>query len=130
MNPELPKPAGSRREMLVSLVCGLAVLGFVIYGIMHMGGQQEISSTNTLTGKVVGRKFTPQKEEQLTIGRGGLKGAQLAGEYVFTVRVDSEDRTFEVPVDAATYEAVRDGANFTFMRPRSEQEKVYPTPAP
>lgn len=113
----------NRRDMLIATACGLAVLGFVIYGGMTMGRTQQKASSNTLTGKVVGRKFTPLKEEQLRVGRGGLQGQQLDGEYVLQVHVKLENRTFEVPVDAATYEAVRDGASFSFMRPRSEQKK-------
>lgn len=125
--PEPPRrmvvPTTSRREMLVALLCGLGVLGFLTYAVLTMGSSQQKASSNTLTGKVVGRKFTPLKEEQLSFGRGGLKGKQLSGEYIFKVEVKSEGRVFEVPVDANTYEAVRDGGSFTFMRPRSEQSK-------
>ncbi len=118
-----PKSNTTRREMFVGLASGIGVLGFLVYGVMTMSSSQQKASNNTLTGKVVGRKFTPLKEDQLSFGRGGLKGAQLTGEHVFMVEVKSEKRTFEVPVDGATYEAVRDGASFTFMRPRSEQKK-------
>lgn len=122
--PEAPAPSKtSRREMLVAVTCGVAVLGFCVYGVMTMGRTQQKASSNTLTGKVVGRKFTPLKEEQVSFGRGGLKEQKLEGEHVLKVEVKSENRTFDVPVDAATFEAVRDGASFSFIRPRSEQRK-------
>lgn len=121
MNPTPPRT--TRREMLIAIGSGVGVLGFLIYGVMTMGRTQQKASSNTLTGKVVGRTFTPLKEDQIRVGRGGLRGESLDGEYVLKVHVKSEDRTFEVPVDAATYEAVRDGANFSFMRPRSEQQR-------
>jgi len=124
MTPDSPAPArANRREWLIAIACGIGVLIFLAYGVMTMGRTQQKASANTLTGKVVGRRFAPQKEEQLTFGRGGLKGQQLAGEYVLKVEVKAEGRTFDVPVDAATYEAVRDGASFSFMRPRSEQKQ-------
>jgi len=116
-------PNTTRREAIFGIVCGVAVLGFVIYGVMTMSSHQEKASGNTLSGTVVGRKFTPQQEDQVSFGRAGVSGQKLAGEYVFMVHVKSENRTFEVPVDPNTYEAVRDGANFTFLRPRSEQQK-------
>jgi hypothetical protein len=118
-----PPPNTTRRETLIAIASGVAVLGLLIYGVMTMGRTQQKASTNTLTGKVVGRKFTPLKEDQIRVGRGGLRGESLDGEYVLMVHVKSEDRTFEVPVDAATYEAVRDGGSFSFLRPRSEQAK-------
>lgn len=128
MNPpgDSPRPVvpnTSRRETIFGLVCGVAVLGFLIYGVLTMSTTQQKASSNTLSGQVVGRKLTPLKEEQVSFGRAGLSEQKLAGEYVFMVHVKSENRTFEVPVDANTFEAVRDGANFSFMRPRSEQKK-------
>lgn len=117
-------PAASRREMLIALACGLGILGFVGYGIAVMGGWQQKASRNTLTGKIVAKHFTPAPEDQISFSRKkGLKSEHIAGEYVFEVRVSEENRTFEVPVDANTYEAVRIGSSFTFIRPRSEQAK-------
>jgi hypothetical protein len=116
-------PKTSRRETLIAILCGLGVLAFLGYGVMTMGSRQQKATSNTLTGKVVGKKFTPAPEDQVTFGRGGVKSQHLAGEYVFEVEVKSENRVFHVPVDAATYEAVRIGSSFSFMRPRREQKK-------
>ena len=112
-----------RREFLVALGCGLGVLGFIVYGVMHMGGEQKKASTNTLTGKIVAKKFTPGPEQQLSFGRKGLKNEEFAGEFLLQVHVKSENRTFDVPVTQNTYDAVRVGSSFTFQRPRSEQLK-------
>lgn len=139
MNPEHPpkgvpeKPAPptrvvvptvTRREMLIAIGAGLGLLGFVGYGISVMSSWQRKASTNTLTGTVTAKHFTPAPEDQISFNRKkGLKSEHIAGEYVFEVHVKKENRTFEVPVDANTYEAVRIGSSFTFMRPRSEQLK-------
>lgn len=117
-------PSTTRREMLIAVASGVAVLGFVGYGIFVMSGWQRKASTNTLTGKIVAKRFNPAPEDQISFSRKkGLKSEHIAGEYILDIRVSEEDRTFEVPVDANTYEAVRMGSSFTFLRPRSEQVK-------
>jgi hypothetical protein len=116
-------PTVSRSETIIAVLCGIGAFAFIVYGILHMDSAQQKASGNTLSGKVLSHQFTPQKEEQISFGRGGLKGQHLNGDYVLKVYVKSENRSFEVPVDANTYEAVRDGANFSFLRPRSEQRK-------
>lgn len=117
-------PSATRREMLIAIASGVGILAFVGYGVFFMSGQQRKASTNTLTGKIVAKRFTPAPEDQISFSRKkGLKTEHIAGEYVLDVRVSDEERTFEVPVDANTYEAVRIGSHFTFLRPRSEQVK-------
>jgi hypothetical protein len=122
-NKPTPVPSSSRRDFIVALLCGLAVLSFLVYGISVVGARQQKASTNTLTGRVVEKKFTPGPEEQVSFGRSGVRSEQIAGEYTLRVHVALEDRTFEIPVDANTFEAVRIGSNFSFVRPRSEQVK-------
>lgn len=122
--PHGPRPVltqTTRRDTIVAVICGLLVLGFIGYGVIRMGSRQEAANTNVLTGKVVGKKFTPRPEEEITVGSKGVKARKTKGEYVLEVRVESEKRTFEVPVDANTYQAARLGDRQTFMRPLSEQ---------
>jgi hypothetical protein len=121
--PPATLPNTGRREFIIALACGLGILGFLVYGVSVMGARQQKASTNTLTGRVVEKKFTPAPEEQVSFGRSGVRSQQIAGEYILRVHVAIEDRTFEVPVDANTFEAVRVGSNFSFRRPRSEQVK-------
>jgi hypothetical protein len=110
--------------MLIAVGAGVGVLAFVGYGISVMSGWQKKASTNTLTGKIVAKRFTPAPEDQITFNRkSGMKNEHIAGEYILEVRISGENRTFDVPVDGNTYEAVRIGGSFTFMRPRSEQMK-------
>jgi hypothetical protein len=117
-------PSTTRREMLIAVAAGAGVLGFVGYGISVMSGWQKKASTNTLTGTIVAKHFTPAPEDQISFNRKrGMRSEHIAGEYVLEVQVKSENRTFEVPVDGSTYEAVKISGSFTFMRPRSEQVK-------
>src|SRR5690606_30312651 len=111
----------TRREMLISTLVGASVLGLIVYGILTMGGSQHKATTNTLTGTIRSKKFTPRPEDQIRVGAGGLRSSSTAGEYLLEVFVKAENRTFQVPVEFETYEAVRVGDSFTFIRPRSEQ---------
>ena len=66
--------------------------------------------------------FTPQKERQIAFDGRHLKEAkEIAGEYVLKVRVESEKRTYEVPVEEPLYKAKNLGDSVTFLRPASEQ---------
>lgn len=125
--PQGPRPVipqNTRRDTILAVICGLLVLGFISYGVMTMGSRQEAAATNMLSGKVIGKKFTPRPEEEISFGSKGVKAWKTKGEYVLEVRVEREKRTFEVPVDANTYEAARLGDRQTFLRPGSEQKKV------
>ena len=120
--PRVVVPNTKFRETLFAIACGVLVLGFVVYGVMTMGAKQQPASANTLSGKVVAKKFIPgPKEEEISFGSKGVRARKHAGEYLLEVRVESERRTFDVPVDAGTYQAASIGDTQTFLRPRSEQ---------
>ena len=77
---------------------------------------------NKLTGVVTGKEFTPFKERQIDFSGRKIEAArEVDGEYVLKVRVDSEHRTYEVPVEKPVYETKKAGDSFTFLRPLSEQ---------
>ena len=109
----------SKRDALIAVLVGLVVLAFIGYGILHMA--QPVRG-NKLTGTVIEKVFTPQKERQITFnGRKIESTKEIAGEYVLKVRVESEKRTYEVPVEQPLYETKNLGDSLTFLRPESEQ---------
>lgn len=117
-------PNATRWEMLTAMACGVGILGFVIYGVATMGSTQKKATKNLVVGKVKAKRFTPGAEDQISFSRKqGMKSRHIAGEYVFDVYVASENRTFEVPVDPSTYQVVRIGETFQFLRPPSEQAR-------
>jgi hypothetical protein len=121
--PRVVVPNTTLRETLFAIACGVLVLGFVIYGVMSMGAKQQPASANMLSGKVVAKKFIPGPQEQeISFGSKGVRTKTHTGEYLLEVRVESEQRTFTVPVDPSTYQAARIGDRQTFLRPRSEQQ--------
>lgn len=122
MNPPQPKlvlPSTTKRDALIGIVAGLLILGFVIFGIVHMSRPV---AGNKLTGVVVGKTFTPRKERQIDFnGRKIQATREIDGEYVLKVRVEAQNRVYEVPVEKPMYESKKEGDSMTFLRPESEQ---------
>jgi hypothetical protein len=64
-------------------------------------------------------------EDQISFNRKtGMRSEHIAGEYILEVRVSGENRTFEVPVDGNTYEAVRTGGSFHLHASKKRTGKV------
>ena len=123
MNPPAPRvilPNTKRRDTLVAIGIGVLLLLAVGYGVMTMSEPHE--STNILTGIVVEKQFTAQREEQVSFSGRKLEGTkQIDGEYMLKVKVEKENRTYDVPVEKPTYLAKQEGDKIEFVRPPSEQ---------
>jgi hypothetical protein len=126
MNPT-PPPAprlvlrdNSRRDTLIAVVVGALLLAFVGYGIGTMSKTHE--SQNILVGIVLEKQFTPRREEQVAFSGRKLEGTkQIDGDYSLKVRVEKENRTYDVPVEKWTYDGKQKGDKLEFVRPPSEQ---------
>jgi hypothetical protein len=117
--PRLVIPSTSKRDWIIAMAAGLLILVFVGYGVMHMAAPV---TGNKVTGIVIGKEFTPFRERQVSFsGRRIEEVREIDGEYVLKVRVDSEHRTYEVPVEKPLYQAKKEGDSLTFIRPPSEQ---------
>ncbi|HEY3901019.1 MAG TPA: hypothetical protein VGM54_20575 [Chthoniobacter sp.] len=117
--PRIVVASTSKRDAIIAALVGLVVLAFVGYGILHMA--QPVKG-NKLTGTVIEKVFTPRKERQISFNGRRIEGTkEIAGEYVLKVRVESEKRTYEVPVEQPVYAAKNLGDSLTFLRPESEQ---------
>ncbi len=123
MNPPTPRvvlPSTSRRDTLIAIAVGVLLLIAVGYGVMSMSKPH--ASDNILIGVVVEKQFTPQKEEQVSFSGRKLEGTkQIDGEYVLKVRVEKENRTYDVPVEKPVYHGKQKGDKMEFVRPPSEQ---------
>lgn len=123
MNPTPPRvilPDTKRRDTLIAIGIGAVLLVFVALGLMTMSKPHE--SANTLVGVVVARQFTPQKEQQVSFSGRKLEGTkEIEGEFVLKVKVEKENRTYDVPVEKRIYDAKTVGDKLEFVRPPSEQ---------
>ncbi|MEP6669967.1 MAG: hypothetical protein ABJF10_12485 [Chthoniobacter sp.] len=112
-------PSTGRRDALIAIIAGLLILAFMAYGMMHMAAPV---TGNKLTGTILEKTFTPQKERQVSFNGGHIEGTkEIAGEFLFKVRVEDQKRTYEVPVEQPVYESKKVGDQMTFLRPPSEQ---------
>ena len=122
MNPPAPRviiASTTKRDAFIAIIAGLLVLAFVGYGIMQMSRPV---AGNKLTGVIVGKTFTPQKEQIIDFsGRKIERTREIDGEYLLKVRVEAENRVYEVPVEKPMYESKKEGDAMTFLRPESEQ---------
>ena len=125
MNP-VPQPrvvikSNTMRDAAVTIVAAVVLLALLVFGIMQL---REKPKGNALRGEIIEKVFTPMKEEIVEFSGRRMKSTrQSDGDYLFKVRVDSEDgRIFEVPVAKSIYVSKKEGDSMTFIRPKSEQK--------
>jgi hypothetical protein len=106
-------PDTTRRDALFAALLALVILGLVAYAVMHVS---DGVVGNSLTGRITAKRFTPQPEEQVTIGTRGVHAEKIDGEYCF--EVEANGRPYTVWVDASTYAAKRVGDSFVFPPPK------------
>lgn len=117
VKPAAPRST-ARRDLLLGILAGALALGFLAWGIASMS--RDVSG-GWIEGVIVAKHFTPQPEEQVTVGKGGLRERTLDGEYTLEVRVGVENgKTYTVWVDKRDFEARKVGDPFRFPRPREE----------
>jgi hypothetical protein len=121
-NPRVFVHNTSRRDLFIALGCGLAVLVFVVFGVWRMSRDQGGPSTNELTGEIVAKHDSGEKVSEISYGKKGLNERQTDSGYSFDIRVSTENRTYEVPVPKALYDARKVGDRQSFIRPPSEQK--------
>lgn len=125
MNSKMPEPkvivpTTSRRDLIFAIVAGALLLGFVVYGVKWMAKPHE--NRNVLVGIIVEKQFTPRKEEQVSFSGRRIEGVkQIEGDFVLKVRVEAENRIFEVPVERPVFDSRTVGDKLEFVRPPSEQ---------
>jgi hypothetical protein len=105
------------RDAVIAVLSAVLALGLLAYAIATLGQRP----TPVLTGVILEKELTPGPEQQISFGKKGLKAEPMEGEYVLKVRVEKENRVFEVPVEKVTYEGKKVGDSLTFLRPPSER---------
>lgn len=123
MNPSGPRvviPSTKGRDTLIAVTVGVVLLGFVLYGLLSLGKKHQ--PRNIVVGIVTEKQMAPRREEQISFHRSKITGTkQSDGDYTLKVRVEAENRTYEVPVEKPLYENKRVGDKLEFVRPPSEQ---------
>ena len=111
----------SKRDMVVAVGAGLGVLALVLAGIFFLHGEVGKPSDNQLTGVIVAKHDSGEREQEISFGKKGLKTGDGDTGFTFDVRVESEGRTYVLPVNEGLYRSRKVGDTQQFIRPRSEQ---------
>lgn len=122
--PVMVAPNTSRRDTIIAVLCGALLLGAILFAINYLHDQQGLPSTNELRGTIVAKHDAGEREQEISVlhkGRRGLQSEETDSGYSFTIRVEKEQRTYEVPVNEGLYRSRKIGEQQSFMRPPSEQ---------
>jgi hypothetical protein len=121
-NPRVIVYGTPKRDLFIAIGAGLAVLLFVLGAIFWATREQGAPSTNQLTGTITAKHNSGEKVSEITYGKKGLSEREADSGYSFDIHVDAENRTYEVPVAKALYDAKKVGDKQSFIRPPSEQK--------
>ncbi|MFM8682779.1 MAG: hypothetical protein ACKOEG_03200 [Chthoniobacterales bacterium] len=71
-----------------------------------------MKSSGAFTGKIIAKEFTPEPAREITVGAGGLRGTDVAGEFLLKVETPDKSRVFNVWVDQTVYDAHKVGDDY------------------
>ena len=106
------------RDVAIAVAAGAALLGFVIWGILHMS--QDVTGHPLLTGRIVSKHFEPQPEEQMSVGKGGLEEKHLDGIHTMELRTP-DGQTYKVFVEKPVFDSHQVGDELSFLPPPARQ---------
>lgn len=110
MEPKIFHDPQRRRILWFGVLVAVAVLGAIVAATVSLN--HTMKSTGAFTGKVVAKEFTPAPSREITVGSGGLRSADVAGEYLLQVRTPDGSRVFNVWVDKTVYDEVDVGDDY------------------
>ena len=87
-DPSRLVPDTRRRDVLIAVAAGAAVLGLILYAVFDFS--RGVGANGRVEGIIVSKHFEPRPEQQITFGKGGLSTRQIDGEYSFQVRMPQE----------------------------------------
>jgi len=107
------------RDVALAVIAGGALAGLLMFGFLQIS--REGAGHPLMTGRIVGKHFEAQKEEQLTVGNGGLDRRDVDGIYTMEVRT-GDGRVYTVFVDKGVYEGHGVGDALSFLAPVTKGE--------
>jgi hypothetical protein len=110
MEPKVYVDPQRKRILWTGILVALVVLAAIALGTLSL--DRTMKSSGAFTGKIVAKEFTPEPAREITVGAGGLRGADVAGEYLLKVETPDKSRVFNVWVDRTVYEAHEVGDDY------------------
>jgi hypothetical protein len=110
MEPKVYADPDRKRILFLGIVIAVAVLAAIVLATMSLN--RTMQSSGAFTGKIIAKEFTPEPAREITIGAGGLRGTDVAGEYLLKVETPDKSRVFNVWVDRTVYEELKVGDDY------------------
>jgi len=110
MEPKVYADPDRKRILVLGIIIAVAVLAAIVLATMSLN--RTMQSSGAFTGKIVAKEFTPEPAREITIGAGGLRGTDVAGEYLLKVETPDKSRVFNVWVDRTVYEELKVGDDY------------------
>ena len=110
MEPKVYTDPDRKRILFLGIVIAVAVLAAIVLATMSLN--RTMQSSGAFTGKIIAKEFTPEPAREITIGAGGLRGTDVAGEYLLKVETPDKSRVFNVWVDRTVYEELKVGDDY------------------
>jgi hypothetical protein len=85
-NPRQIIKKSSTKELILGLVVGLAILGFIVYATLSFNAQ--VAGLRQ-EGVVIEKTFVPDPEVRITVGADGVEKEQIPGNYYLKVRMEN-----------------------------------------
>jgi len=110
MEPKVYVDPDRKRILFIGIVIAITVLSAIALATFSL--DRTMKSSGAFTGKIIGKEFTPEPAREITVGAGGLRGTDVAGEYLLKVETPDKSRVFNVWVDRTVYEAYKVGDDY------------------
>lgn len=110
-------PTYNRRDIILGTLAAIAMVGFIIYGVLAMYDRTE---NRGFQGIIVQKDFLPAAETQITVGTGGVTSRDLKGQYRLTVDVEDREGSYFVWVDENAFRQYDVGDRYFFIRPSDD----------
>jgi len=98
------------RLLWIGISIAVAVLGAILVATLSL--DRTMRTSGAFTGKIVGKEFTPEPAQEITVGAGGLQSTRIEGEYLLKVQTPDGSRVFNVWVDRTVYERLEVGDDY------------------
>jgi hypothetical protein len=102
MEPKVYVDPDRKRILWMGIVIAVAVLAAIALATLSL--DRTMKSSGAFTGKIIAKEFTPEPAREITVGAGGLRGTDVAGEYLLKVETPDKSRVFNVWVDRTVYD--------------------------
>jgi len=110
MEPKVYVDPDRKRILSIGVAIAVAVLAAIALATLSL--DRTMKSSGAFTGKIIAKEFTPEPAREITVGAGGLRGTDVAGQFLLKVETPDKSRVFNVWVDRTVYDSHKVGDDY------------------